>query len=158
MTVHTELPERLPARAQLALDHVVAAKPGGRRRSGQVEMVEAVAKAIEDGMHVLCEAGPGTGKSFGYLIPAVCSGQKVVVSTATKSLQDQLSTRDLPFLAEVLAQLGIDFSWATVKGRKNYLCRSRLVERLEAEGGSVSARPIRGRGATRDRQALVGMG
>ena len=99
-------------------------------------MVEAVATAMEDGAHVLCEAGPGTGKSFGYLIPAICSGQKVVVSTATKSLQDQLSTRDLPFLAEILGELGIAFTWATVKGRKNYLCRSRLVERLEAEGGS----------------------
>lgn len=99
-------------------------------------MVEAIATAIDDGVHVLCEAGPGTGKSFGYLIPALCSGQKVVVSTATKSLQDQLSTRDLPFLAEVLGELGITFTWATVKGRKNYLCRSRLVERLEAEGGS----------------------
>ncbi len=99
-------------------------------------MVEAISTAIEDGVHVLCEAGPGTGKSFGYLIPALCSGQKVIVSTATKSLQDQLSTRDLPFLAEALGELGITFSWATVKGRKNYLCRSRLVERLEAEGGS----------------------
>ena len=136
MTVHTELPDRLSERALLALEHVIAAKPGGRRRSGQVEMVEAIAEAIEDGVHVLCEAGPGTGKSFGYLIPALCSGQRVVVSTATKSLQDQLSTRDLPFLSEVLAQIGVEFSWATVKGRRNYLCRSRLAERLEAEGGS----------------------
>jgi ATP-dependent DNA helicase DinG len=136
VTSQIDLPESLPDRAGLALEHVVDQKPGGRRRSGQVEMVEAVAAAIEDGVHVLCEAGPGTGKSFGYLIPAICSGQKVVVSTATKSLQDQLSTRDLPFLAEVLGELGITFTWATVKGRKNYLCRSRLVERLEAEGGS----------------------
>lgn len=128
--------ESLTDRAHLALDHVVGHKDGGQRRAGQVEMVEAVASAIENGTHLLCEAGPGTGKSFGYLIPAVCSGQKVVVSTATKSLQDQLSTRDLPFLSEVLGELGITFSWATVKGRKNYLCRSRLVERLEAEGGS----------------------
>jgi ATP-dependent DNA helicase DinG len=99
-------------------------------------MVEAICEAIEDGTHLLCEAGPGTGKSFGYLIPAICSGLRVVVSTATKSLQDQLSTRDLPFLAEVMGELGISFTWATVKGRKNYLCRSRLAERLEAEGGS----------------------
>jgi ATP-dependent DNA helicase DinG len=136
VTTHTELPDLLSERALLALEHVVATKPGGRRRLGQVEMVEAIAEAIEDGMHLLCEAGPGTGKSFGYLIPALCSGRRVVVSTATKSLQDQLSTRDLPFLAEVLAQIGVDFSWVTVKGRKNYLCRSRLAERLEAEGGS----------------------
>jgi len=136
VTVHTDLPDRLSERALLALEHVVDSKPGGRRRSGQVEMVTAIAEAIEDGAHVLCEAGPGTGKSFGYLIPALSSGRRVVVSTATKSLQDQLSTRDLPFLAGVLAEIGIGFSWATVKGRKNYLCRSRLVERLEAEGGS----------------------
>jgi ATP-dependent DNA helicase DinG len=136
VTVHTELPERLLERSLLALERVVAAKPWGQRRTGQVEMVAAFASAIEDGAHVLCEAGPGTGKSFGYLIPALCSGQKVVVSTATKSLQDQLATRDLPFLAGVLAEIGIVFSWATVKGRRNYLCRSRLAERLESEGGS----------------------
>ncbi len=105
-------------------------------------MVAAISAAIDDGVHVLCEAGPGTGKSFGYLIPALCSGQKVVVSTATKSLQDQLSTRDLPFLAEVLAEIGVRFSWATVKGRRNYLCRSRLAERLEAEGRHFPARPL----------------
>ena len=137
VTAHTELPERLSERALLALEHVVASKPGGRRRSGQVEMVAAISAAMDDGVHVLCEAGPGTGKSFGYLIPALCSGQKVVVSTATKSLQDQLSNRDLPFLAEVLGEIGIRFTWATVKGRRNYLCRSRLAERLEAEGGSA---------------------
>ncbi len=130
MTVSTDLPDR----ARLALEHVVDRKPGGRHRGGQAEMVEAIAVAIDEGGHLLCEAGPGTGKSFGYLIPALCSGKRVVVSTATKSLQDQLSTRDLPFLAGVLAELGIRFTWATVKGRKNYLCRSRLVERLEAEG------------------------
>jgi len=134
--VHTDLPDRLSDRSRLALEHVVDRKDGGRRRGGQVEMVEAIAAAIEDGVHVLCEAGPGTGKSFGYLIPALCSGQRVVVSTATKSLQDQLCTRDLPYLAGALAELGIIFTWATVKGRKNYLCRSRLVERLEAEGRS----------------------
>ncbi|HKZ28970.1 MAG TPA: ATP-dependent DNA helicase [Acidimicrobiia bacterium] len=136
MTVHIDLPDRLIERSQMALEHVVDRKPGGRRRGGQEEMVAAIASAIDDGAHVLCEAGPGTGKSFGYLIPALCSGRRVVVSTATKSLQDQLSARDLPFLADVLAEIGIAFRWATVKGRKNYLCRSRLVERLEAEGGS----------------------
>jgi ATP-dependent DNA helicase DinG len=136
VTPQIDLPESLTERTRLALEHVVGSKPGGRRRSGQEVMVEAICESIEDGVHLLCEAGPGTGKSFGYLIPAICSGRKVVVSTATKSLQDQLSTRDLPFLAQVLGELGIAFTWAAVKGRKNYLCRSRLLERLEAEGGS----------------------
>jgi ATP-dependent DNA helicase DinG len=125
----------LPAdRAEAALDRVIAHKPGGSRRSGQVEMVRAVADAIDAGTHLVCEAGPGTGKSFGYLIPAIVSGKKVVVATATKSLQDQLANKDLPFLAEHLSGLGIDFTWAVVKGRQNYLCRSRMVERLEEEG------------------------
>jgi len=94
-------------------------------------MARAVAEAIEAGTHLVCEAGPGTGKSFGYLVPAILSGKKVIVATATKSLQDQLATKDLPFLA---VSLGVDFTWAVVKGRQNYLCKSKLAERLEAEG------------------------
>ena len=117
--------------AEAALDEVISAKPGGHRRAGQVEMVRAVAGAIDSGTHLVCEAGPGTGKSFGYLVPAILSGKKVVVATATKSLQDQLATKDLPFLADAL---DIDFTWAVVKGRQNYLCKSKLVERLEEEG------------------------
>jgi ATP-dependent DNA helicase DinG len=114
-----------------ALEKVVSAKPGGHRRAGQVEMVEAVAEAIDSDSHLLCEAGPGTGKSFGYLVPAILSGRKIIVATATKSLQDQLATKDLPFLAETL---DVDFTWAVVKGRQNYLCKSKLAERLEEEG------------------------
>jgi len=134
------LPEDPADRAQAALERVVAQKPGGHRRVGQVEMARAVAEAIEQGSHLICEAGPGTGKSFGYVIPAIVSGRKVIIATATKSLQDQLAKKDLPFLAEAMAGLGITFSWAVVKGRQNYLCRSRLVERLEKEG--VVARQI----------------
>ncbi len=118
-------------RTEEALNQVIAAKPGGHRRAGQVEMARAVAEAIDTGTHLVCEAGPGTGKSFGYLVPAILSGKKVIVTTATKSLQDQLATKDLPFLAE---SLGVDFRWAVVKGRQNYLCKSKLAERLEAEG------------------------
>ncbi len=117
--------------SETALDRVVAAKPGGERRDGQVAMVREVAEAIDEERHLVIEAGPGTGKSFGYLVPAIESGRKVVVATATKSLQDQLATKDLPFLAETLDR---EVSWAVVKGRQNYLCRSKLVERLEAEG------------------------
>jgi ATP-dependent DNA helicase DinG len=122
------LPSDPVDRVEALLDAVIDAKVGGARRAGQVEMVRAVAEAMETGSHVLCEAGPGTGKSFGYLIPAVASGKKVVVSTATKSLQDQLAGRDLPFLAESLEPLGVRFSWAVIKGRQNYLCLSKLEE------------------------------
>jgi len=118
-------------RAEAVLAQVISAKSGGHRRAGQVEMARAVAEAIDAGTHLVCEAGPGTGKSFGYLIPAILSGKKVIVATATKSLQDQLATKDLPFLAD---SLGIEFTWAVVKGRQNYLCKSKLAERLEAEG------------------------
>ncbi len=110
---------------------VVEAKPGGSLRSGQLRMAEAVERAVADGSHLLVEAGPGTGKSFGYLVPLIASGRRVVVSTATKSLQDQLAERDLPFLAEALKPSGIEFTWATIKGRANYLCMSRLVEVTE---------------------------
>lgn len=112
---------------------VVDAKAGGARRAGQETMVEAVASAIEDHHHLLVEAGPGTGKSFGYLVPALVSGKRIVVSTATKSLQDQLSERDLPFLHDTLAAQGLEFTWATVKGRASYLCMSRLEELIDED-------------------------
>ncbi len=118
---------------------VIAAKPGGSVRPGQLRMAEAVESAVADGAHLLVEAGPGTGKSFGYLVPLIASGARAVVSTATKSLQDQLSERDLPFLAEALKASGIEFSWATVKGRANYLCMSRLVEVTQRQQSSLFA-------------------
>ncbi|NNC41472.1 MAG: ATP-dependent DNA helicase [Acidimicrobiia bacterium] len=118
-------------RVEVLLEAAIDAKEGGARRGGQVEMAGAIAGAIDQASHLLCEAGPGTGKSFGYLIPAIASGEKVIVSTATKSLQDQLDSRDLPFLAEALAPLGVEFSWAAIKGRQNYLCLSKLEESRE---------------------------
>ena len=128
----------LSLRALEALSHVVDAKEGGARRPGQETMVQAVASAIDDQHHLLVEAGPGTGKSFGYLIPALASGKRVVVSTATKSLQDQLSERDLPFLEQALAPHDIRFTWATVKGRASYLCMSRLEEMIEDTKGGAT--------------------
>jgi len=91
-------------------------------------MTRAVADAVEDGSNLVVEAGTGVGKSFAYLIPAVLSGKTVVVSTATKSLQDQLAQRDLPFVAEAIRSHGHPFEWAVVKGRASYLCRSRFDE------------------------------
>ncbi|MGI8793639.1 MAG: ATP-dependent DNA helicase [Acidimicrobiales bacterium] len=109
-----------------ALARVVSALPGGgEARSGQVDMAEAVAKAIVERRHLIVQAGTGTGKSLAYLVPSILSGNKVVISTATKALQDQLATKDLPFLAK---HLGVPFEFAVVKGRSNYLCRQRALE------------------------------
>jgi ATP-dependent DNA helicase DinG len=100
---------------------------GGERRDGQRIMAEAVARGIMAGEHVVVQAGTGTGKSLGYLIPAILSGKKVVVATATKALQDQLCSKDLPFLEE---HLGTRFSYALLKGRSNYFCSQRSAELL----------------------------
>ncbi len=98
---------------------------GGEARDGQRAMAEAVGRAIHDRRHLVVQAGTGTGKSLAYLVPAVLSGNKVVVATATKALQDQLATKDLPFLAR---HLGRPFRFAVLKGRSNYLCRQRAAE------------------------------
>jgi ATP-dependent DNA helicase DinG len=88
-------------------------------------MARLVADAITDQQHLVVQAGTGTGKTLAYLVPALLSGTQTVVSTATKALQDQLANKDLPFLA---AHLGIDFDWAILKGRSNYVCLQRLRE------------------------------
>ncbi len=101
-------------------------------------MAEAVARCLatskEDGVggpsHVAVTAGTGTGKSFAYLVPAVLSGKRVVVATATKALQDQLATKDMPLVART-ARIGRAVRWAVLKGRSNYLCRQRLAEMEE---------------------------
>ena len=109
-----------------ALARVVAQLPGGGEpRPGQVQMAEAVARAVTQNRHLVVQAGTGTGKSLGYLVPCVVTGQRTVVATATKALQDQLAGKDLPFLAEHLDE---PFEVAVLKGRSNYLCRQRLAE------------------------------
>lgn len=108
-----------------ALDRVTAELPAGEPRPGQRLMARAVADAIEHERHLVVGAGTGTGKSLAYLVPAVLSGRKTVIATATKALQDQLAGKDLPFLAE---HLGRDFTFAVLKGRSNYLCLQRLRE------------------------------
>ncbi len=120
------------------LAKVASALPGGgEERPGQVEMAEAVARAIEDERHLVVQAGTGTGKSLAYLLPAVRSGRRVVVATATKALQDQLATKELPFLAAQLSE-GPRFSFAVLKGRSNYLCRQRAAEVFAAPEGSTA--------------------
>jgi len=96
-------------------------------------MAVAVNKAIENQRHLIVQAGTGTGKSVGYLVPALLSGHKVVVATATKALQDQLATKDLPFLQNHLPS----FEFAVLKGRSNYFCRQRGSE--VAGGGEMLA-------------------
>jgi ATP-dependent DNA helicase DinG len=94
-----------------------------RPRDGQTEMAVAVARTIEHGGALVVEAGTGVGKTFSYLVPALLSGERVLLSTATKTLQDQLFGRDLPRLVEAL---GVPVRTALLKGRASYLCLQRL--------------------------------
>ena len=111
-------------------DGVLArALPGFEPRPSQVEMATAVAHAFEAGRVLLAEAGTGTGKTLAYLVPAILSGQRVLVSTGTKNLQEQIFFKDIPLLQQAL---GVRFSAACMKGRSNYLCLQRL-EQLSAQ-------------------------
>ncbi len=92
-------------------------------RPGQTEMAEAVAETIDGGGILVVEAGTGVGKTFSYLVPALLSGERTLISTATKTLQDQLFGRDLPRLVQAL---GLPISTALLKGRSSYLCLHRL--------------------------------
>jgi ATP-dependent DNA helicase DinG len=104
-------------------------------RSGQTQMALAVAAVIETGGALVVEAGTGVGKTFSYLVPALLSGERVLISTATKTLQDQLFGRDLPGLARAL---GLPTRMAMLKGRASYLCLHRM-ERVR-QGGGLSER------------------
>src|SRR5476649_2804935 len=86
-------------------------------------MAEAVEEAIADGHSLITEAGTGTGKTYAYLVPALLSGQRVIISTGTRALQDQLYHRDLPRVREAL---GVGLRTALLKGRANYLCLYRM--------------------------------
>ena len=114
--------------ALTALDAVTVALPAAEDRPGQRDMARHVADAIADGRHLIVQAGTGTGKTLAYLVPAIVSGKRTIVVTATKALQDQLATKDLPFLADRLAEQGHNIDWAVLKGRSNYLCLQRLRE------------------------------
>ena len=107
------------------------ALPDTERRDGQVEMALAVTRALNGDQTAVLEAGTGTGKSLAYLVPAalwaVANDSKVAVSTYTIALQAQLDTSDLP----LMRRAGLDFRWAVVKGRSNYLCRRRLAETVD---------------------------
>lgn len=101
--------------------------PGFQGRQAQVDMALAVAKAIENQSQLVVEAGTGTGKTFAYLVPALLSGKKVIISTGSKNLQEQLFHRDLPLMVEALGFYG---KVALLKGRANYLCLDRLSRQM----------------------------
>ncbi|MCU1601738.1 MAG: putative ATP-dependent helicase, DinG family, partial [Frankiales bacterium] len=121
-------------RARDLLDVALKAVPGAQAREGQHVMAEAVEASLKKGEHLLVQAGTGTGKSLGYLVPAIASGRRVVVATATKALQAQLVDKDLPRLADALTEvLGRRPRYALAKGRSNYVCLQQL-------GGGPGAR------------------
>ncbi|MDR3427714.1 MULTISPECIES: ATP-dependent DNA helicase [Silvimonas] len=104
--------------------------PGYKLRQQQLEMALAVQSAIEEKGQLIAEAGTGTGKTFAYLVPAILDGGKVIVSTGTKTLQDQLFQRDIPLVRDVMR---VPVTVALLKGRANYVCHYHL-ERAKHEG------------------------
>ncbi len=123
------------------LEHVFSSQgplaetiPGYRLRQQQLEMAQAIAGAIKQGGQLVAEAGTGTGKTFAYLVPALLSGGKVIISTGTKTLQDQLFNRDLPAVRDALK---VPVTVSMLKGRANYVCHFHL-ERAVNEGRFVS--------------------
>ncbi|HJS37721.1 MAG TPA: ATP-dependent DNA helicase, partial [Burkholderiales bacterium] len=131
----------LSAAAERALERLFAADgplaaqiPGYRPRPQQLELARAILAAIEGDAPLVAEAGTGTGKTLAYLVPALLSGGKVIVSTGTKTLQDQLHDRDLPAVRRALASGAVT---ALLKGRANYVCLHRL-ERAGAEARLAS--------------------
>lgn len=111
------------------------ALPYFRPRSQQLEMAKAIQKVIEEPSMLVAEAATGTGKTYAYLIPALLSGKKVLISTATKTLQDQLVEQDIP---KILKALGIARTVVNLKGRDNYLCRHHIAEALQSETSPAS--------------------
>lgn len=123
-------------RQVFAVDGLLArSNPDYRPRPGQLQMATAVAQTIERNNALVVEAGTGVGKTFAYLIPTLLSGERALVSTATKTLQDQLFSRDLPYLRQLL---GIPIDIALLKGRSSYLCPHRL-EQARAHPGMHGA-------------------
>ena len=123
--------------AETLSNHGVLAQsvPGFQPREGQTDMAMAVTQTLEQGGQLVVEAGTGVGKTYAYLVPVLLSGQRALVSTATKALQDQLFSRDIPRLIEVL---GLPVRVALLKGRSNYLCLHRMEQ---ARHSPESAQP-----------------
>jgi ATP-dependent DNA helicase DinG len=116
------------------------ALPGFEPRDGQRQMAVAVSAAVADGGTLLAEAGTGTGKTLAYLIPTILSRQRVLVSTGTKNLQEQIYFKDLPALRQAL---GVPFTATLMKGRSNYLCLHRFQTFESSESSDLFERPER---------------
>lgn len=132
-----QTPENLEKRCQHVLDQngrLMTAIPGFIPRDQQINMACTIAKTIQDQSTLVVEAGTGTGKTYAYLTPCLLSGKKTLISTATKTLQDQLFQKDLPMLVRAL---GLSVRIQNLKGRDNYLCRHR-IELHAKEGRFVS--------------------
>lgn len=148
-------PSDRSADRELTVDHILGPNsPLARRlagyelREGQLEMARAVHEALVKDRHLLVEAGTGTGKTFAYLVPAVLSGRKVVISTATHALQEQIFEKDIPFVRGILAEHGIELRAALMKGLSNYVCKRRFHERLR------NGEPVTGELAAIEKWAL----
>jgi len=137
----------LSAAPPVSLDSIFAAEgplaralPGFEGRAGQVQMSKLIERGFLESAHTIVEAGTGVGKSLAYLVPALRSGKKVVVSTATIALQEQLVKKDIPL---VVGALGVPVRTELLKGRNHYLCRAKLdrlrTERLVAQSGTMEA-------------------
>src|SRR5213083_2117604 len=109
--------------------------PEYEHRPGQIAMAEAVLRAFEEKKHLIVEAGTGTGKTMAYLVPAIAAAlankQRVIISTGTKNLQEQLMEKDIPFLQKIMPK---KFVAASMKGRSNYACLYRI--------GKAESQPI----------------
>jgi len=157
-------------RALALLGAALTSMSGAQVRQGQRDMVVAVDQAVRRREHLLVQAGTGTGKSLGYLVPALASGRRVVVATATKALQAQLVDKDLPRLVAALAgPLGRTPTYALAKGRSNYLCLQQVsggpgavaepTGLFESESSAVGQQVVRlrewaGRTASGDRDEV----
>ncbi len=102
-----------------------AVMPRYEARDAQLRMARAVERAISSKSHLMAEAGTGTGKTLAYLVPAALAGKRVIVSTATRTLQDQIFQKDIPLLRDTV---GLNFTAALLKGRSNYLCGARFEQ------------------------------
>lgn len=123
----TDLP--MPTTFEEAEQRLAATLPGYQARPPQQRLAALVGQALSGERHALAEAGTGTGKSLGALIPAILwatqNHKRVVYSTATKALQEQIAGKDLPFLEQ---NLGVRFNWALLKGRSNYFCKNKAAD------------------------------
>src|SRR5262245_50549468 len=99
--------------------------PNYEYRPGQLDMAEAVESALQDRKHLIAEAGTGTGKTLAYLVPAILSGRRIIVSTGTKNLQEQLYLKDIPFLQQ---RFETPLEVCYMKGRGNYACRQKIYD------------------------------